>query len=563
MHRTRVVIAAAVAAVVVLAGAGAVWFLRAGDDPEAAAEDFLAAWSGGDHAAMAALTDRPPADFAQRLRQLHDDLGVTAQRYTVASVGEPDGGTAGGSYKAELTLSGGRAWSYTGTLPLVERDGEWRVRWSPQVLHPELKDGQRLRAARAFPQRADVLAADGSSLSTSRSGSARQLAGTVGAASAEGAKEMGAPYKQGDPVGTSGLQKQYEKRLAGTPALAVQIVQGGGQGGEQSGGQDGAEPEVVKTLQRFGGEDGEAVTTTIDPAMQAAAGAALSDVSKPASMVALRPSTGEILAVANKPGGYNRALMGTYPPGSTFKVVTAAALVAGGVSADSRVACPATTNVGGREFHNYQHEDFGTVPFREAFAHSCNTTFARLAVDELGEERLAEVAGQFGFNAPIIAGLPAVRASFPKNADETAFASASFGQGKVLTSPLNMAGVAAAAADGTWRSPRLVDAELASQALDAGGKKPAPSQKLEPAVRKALHTLMPAVVSEGTASGVDFPSGTAGKTGTAEYGSGENPPAHAWFIGYHRDVAFAVVVEGGGEGAQAAAPIAAKFLKGL
>ncbi|MFV2174413.1 penicillin-binding transpeptidase domain-containing protein [Actinomadura sp. LOL_016] len=556
MRRTRVLTAAAVAVVVVLAGAGAVWFLRDGDDPEAAATEFLAAWSGGDHAGMAALTYRPPADLAERLKQRHDDLGVTKQSYTVASVGEPDDGSAGGSYTAELTLSGGRVWSYTGTLPLTEQDGEWLVRWSPQLMHPELKDGQRLRAARAFPRRADVLAADGSSLSTSRSGSARQLAGTVAPASAGAAKEMGAPYRQGDPMGAGGLQQQYEKRLAGTPALAVQIVEGGGQ--------DGSEPKVVKTLQRFGGKEGQPLKTTIDPVMQASASEALSGGgSKPASMVALRPSTGEILAVANKPGGYNRALMGTYPPGSTFKVVTAAALVADGVSADSRVGCPATTNVGGREFHNYQYEDFGTVPFRDAFAHSCNTTFARLAVDKLGEERLTEVAEQFGFNAPIIAGLPAVRASFPKNADDTGFASASFGQGKVLTSPLNMASVAAAAADGTWRSPRLVDAELASQAHDAGGKKPEEPHKLEPAVKKALHTLMPAVVSEGTASGVDFPAGTAGKTGTAEYGSGENPPAHAWFIGYHEDVAFAVVVEGGGEGAQAAAPIAAKFLKGM
>ncbi|GGV14312.1 penicillin-binding protein [Actinomadura cremea] len=556
MRRTRVLTAAAVAVVVVLAGAGAVWFLRDGDDPEAAAKEFLAAWSGGDHAGMAALTYRPPADLAERLKRMHDDLGVTKQSYTVASVGDPDDGSAGGSYTAELTLSGGRAWSYTGTLPLTEQDGEWLVRWSPQLMHPELKDGQRLRAARAFPRRADVLAADGSSLTTSQSGSARQLAGTVAAASAGAAKEMGAPYKQGDPMGAGGLQQQYEKRLAGTPALAVQIVEGGGQ--------DGSEPEVVKTLQRFGGKEGQPLKTTIDPVIQASASEALSGGgSEPASMVALRPSTGEILAVANKPGGYNRALMGTYPPGSTFKVVTAAALVADGVSADSRVGCPATTNVGGREFHNYQYEDFGTVPFRDAFAHSCNTTFARLAVDKLGEERLTEVAEQFGFNAPIIAGLPAVRASFPKNTDDTGFASASFGQGKVLTSPLNMASVAAAAADGTWRSPRLVDAELASRAHDAGGKKPEEPHKLEPAVKKALHTLMPAVVSEGTASGVDFPAGTAGKTGTAEYGSGKNPPAHAWFIGYREDVAFAVVVEGGGEGAQAAAPIAAKFLKGL
>nr|BFE28128.1 hypothetical protein GCM10010200_003790 [Actinomadura rugatobispora] len=328
----------------------------------------------------------------------------------------------------------------------------------------------------------------------------------------------------------------------------------------------GADGSVVKTLQRFGGAPGQPLRTTLDLKVQEAAGRALGDVDKPASMVALRPSTGEILAVANKPGGYNRALMGRYPPGSTFKVVTAAALVAGGVSVSSPVGCPATTTVGGRTFKNSENEAFGTVPFREAFAHSCNTTMARLTVDRLGEKRLAQVAAQFGFNAPLITGLPAVRASYPATGDATALAAASFGQGEVLTSPLNMAGVAAAAASGTWRSPRLVDAALASQAVDAGGRRPEPQHRLEPAVHKALRTLMPAVVSEGTASKVSFPAGTAGKTGTAEFGTapeGGEPPTHAWFIGYRGDLAFAVIVEDGGTGAGTAAPVAAEFLRSL
>ncbi|NDU73110.1 hypothetical protein GWI34_10765 [Actinomadura sp. DSM 109109] len=549
MRRSRVLaVAAAVVAVVVL-GAGAVWFLRDGDDPRDAAKRYLAAWSGGDLAAMKALTDAPPADFEKRFTQMKDDLGVVRQRYAVASVGRPKGDTVGGAYSAELTLAGDRTWRYDGSLPMVKKDGDWRVRWSPQVMYPELKEGQRLRASRAWPDRAAVLAADGSDLASSPSGSARQLAGQVAPVSAEAAAELGAPYRKGDPAGADGLEKQYERRLSGKPALAVQIVD--------------AEGTAVKTLQRFGGAEGEPVKTTIDAKAQAAAGRAVAGASKPASLVALRASTGEILAVANQPGGYNRALMGRYPPGSTFKVVTAAALVAGGMSPATSVACPATTTVGGRSFHNYKHEDFGSVPLREAFAHSCNTTFARLAVDKLGEKRLSQVAAQFGFNVPIIAGLPAVRAAFPAAKDDTAFAAASFGQGEVLTSPLNMASVAAAAADGTWRSPRLVAASLAGQAADAGGRRPEGPKRLEPAVEKALHALMPAVVSEGTASGVDFPSGTAGKTGTAEFGAGEDPPTHAWFIGYRGDVAFAVIVEGGGTGAEAAAPVAAKFLRAL
>ncbi|MDL4775047.1 MULTISPECIES: penicillin-binding transpeptidase domain-containing protein [Thermomonosporaceae] len=551
MRRSHVVVAA-IATVAVLAGAGAVWLIRGGEGPEGAAARYADAWSRGDFAAMRGLTDGPPADFETRLTRTRDDLGVTRQRYAAASVGRPKDGKAGGSYSAELTLSAGRTWKYTGALPLVQRDGDWRVAWSPDLVHPMLQEGQRLRAARAWPDRAEIQAADGSSLNASPSGSVQQFVGPVGALSAEAAAKIGPPYQKGDPGGLEGLQRQYERRLAGTPALSVQIV--------------GADGTPVKTLQRFGGSDGKPLRTTLDPKVQRAAGEALGAVDKPASLVALRPSTGEVLAVANKPGGYNRALMGQYPPGSTFKVVTAAALVAGGMDAGTKVPCPATTTVGGRTFKNYKHEDFGTIPLREAFAHSCNTTFARLAVDKLGEKRLAQVAAQFGFNAPVIAGLPAVRAAFPQNKDDTSFASASFGQGQVLTSPLNMAGVAAAAASGTWRSPRVVDQALAAKAVDAKGRAPEKPHRLEPAIERALHSLMPAVVSEGTAAGVGFPSGTAGKTGTAEFGEaaeGADPPTHAWFIGYRGDLAFAVIVEGGGTGAEAAAPLAARFLKGV
>lgn len=547
--RTVVAVIAALAAVV-LVGAGLVWFLRDEAGPGDTAGRYLSAWQRGDFAAMSALAADPPADFAARHTRLRDDLSVTGWRFSVASQGRPKGDTAGASYSAALDLGGGRTWSYEAALPLVRKDGRWRVEWGQQVLHPELKEGQRLRASRAWPERASIQAADGQSIDHHSSGSVQQLVGPVGKASADDVKNLGRPYRVGDPVGTDGLQRQYEKRLAGTPALAVQVVD--------------AQGKAIRTVKRFGDSAaGAPLRTTLDLKTQRAAGAALSDVAKPSSLVAVRPSTGEILAVANKPGGYNRALLGRYPPGSTFKVITAAALVAGGLGADSKVACPARTNVGGRTFKNYKYEDFGTVPFRKSFAHSCNTTFARLAVDRLGDKRLTQVARMFGFDAPIIAGLPAVRGAYPPSKDATAFASASFGQGEVLASPLNMAGVAAAAAAGTWRSPHLVDARTASQALDAGGKRPEPQHRLEDGVTRALRTLMPAVVSEGTAAHVGFPAGTAGKTDTAEFGSGDNPPTHAWFIGYRGDVAFAVIVEDGGTGAEAAAPIAARFLRGL
>lgn len=545
MRRTAVVAVAVPAALAV--GAGAVWFVTRDEGPRPVGERFLEAWQRRDAAGMASLVQGAPADLPDRLTRTWTDLGVVDQRLRLAGVGE--GENAKALYRAELTLGEGQKWNYEGTFSFTKADGEWRVRWSPSVLHPDLQEGQRLAASREFPERAAITAADGTDLRGSSSGSVQQLLGPIGPATDKAAAEFGAPYRKGDPVGLDGLNRQYEKRLAGTPGTVVRILDG--------------EDKQVKTLQRFDGKPGEELRTTIVPRIQTAAGQALMTAKKDASMVVVRPSTGEILAVVNKPGGYNRALMGQYPPGSTFKVVTAAALVANGLKPGSMVDCPATTTIGGRTFKNAEFEQFGRVPFREAFAHSCNTTFARLAVDRLGEKKLAQVTAQFGFNVPIVAGLPAVRAAFPAVKDDTALAAAAFGQGEVLTSPLNMASVAAAAADGTWRSPRLVSAELASQALDAGGKQREADKPLDPEVRKALRVLMPAVVTEGTAHAVGFPAGTAGKTGTAEFGSGEEPPTHAWFIGYKGDLAFAVIVEDGGTGAQAAAPVAAKFLNSL
>ncbi|GAA2720119.1 penicillin-binding transpeptidase domain-containing protein [Actinocorallia aurantiaca] len=544
--RRAVVAAVAVPTVAVVVGAGVFWINR-DEGPKPVTEQFLDAWQRRDAAAMTSLTEGAPADLPARLTRTWTDLGVVDQRLHLAGVGE--GEDARAVYRAEVTLGQGQKWNYEGAFSFVKNDDGWRVRWTPSVLHPDLKEGQRLTSSRDFPERAAITAANGSDLRGSSSGSVQQLLGPVGPATDKAAAEFGAPYRKDDPVGLDGLNRQYEKRLAGTPATVVKIVD--------------AKDQPVKTLQRFGGGQGEPLKTTIVPRVQTAAGQALTTAKKDASMVVVRPSTGEILAVVNKPGGYNRALMGQYPPGSTFKVVTAAALVAGGLGVDDKVNCPATTTINGRTFKNAGYEKFGSIPFREAFAHSCNTTFADLAVGRLGEKKLAEVTSQFGFNAPIIAGLPAVRAAFPAVKDDTALASAAFGQGQVLTSPLNMASVAAAAADGTWRSPRLVPRELAGQALDAGGRKPEPDHPLDPAVRKALRVLMPAVVSEGTAHAVDFPAGTAGKTGTAEFGSGEEPPAHSWFIGYKGDLAFSVIVEDGGAGAEAAAPVAAKFLNSL
>jgi cell division protein FtsI/penicillin-binding protein 2 len=136
---------------------------------------------------------------------------------------------------------------------------------------------------------------------------------------------------------------------------------------------------------------------------------------------------------------------------------------------------------------------------------------------------------------------------------------AAFGQARVTVTPLQMAGVAAAVQSGTWRAPKLVDDE-ALGSLEV--RQPAP-RTLDPGVVSTLRDLMRQVVTSGTAAGAGLPDGVAGKTGTAEFGSGDKPPTHAWFIAFRGDLAVAVVVEGGGVGGDVAAPIAARFFRSL
>ncbi|NBE94262.1 cell division protein FtsI [Nonomuraea sp. KC401] len=506
--RRRSWIVAGLLVPVVVAG-GVIWALRTQGSPEQTADEYLAAWSGQDYAAMRDLVADPPADFERRHRRFLADLKATRTGFHRT---EPSGD---GPVGFVATLTGEHDWRYSGQLKLVESGRTWKVAWSPATLHPLLQEGRSLRVITEQADPPRVVAADGTTVSTPDApGSVQQL--------------------------VEGIKQTIPDRFATPRRSRIDLYEGG---------------KALRTVVKP--ERDRPLRTTIDLKVHQAAARALEGVSKPRSLVALRASTGEILAAVNAPGGFNRALLGKYPPGSTFKVVTASALVADGTEPAQRVACPAERNIGGFPFHNAGYEDFGTLSFRDAFAHSCNTTFGELAVAELDGGRLGEVAGSFGFGVPITPGAPAVRAEFPGPKDDTDLASAAIGQGRVLASPLNMASVAAAIASGAYIPPTLVKDERIP------GAQPSRPRPLEKGVVAALRDLMPAVVTDGTANAVRFPPGTAGKTGTAEYGSGEEPPAHSWFIGYKGDLAFAVVVEGGGAGSAVAAPIAARFLSAL
>ncbi|MBA3621285.1 MAG: penicillin-binding protein [Euzebyales bacterium] len=369
--------------------------------------------------------------------------------------------------------------------------------------------------------------------------------GRVGRLSDERVAELGEPYVDGDVGGISGLEHAYERRLAGRPSGAVRIV---GRGGR-----------TVTTVRRWPARQARSVRATLDPALQRRAQAALSGVSEPAALVVLEAGSAAVRAVANAPvAGFDRALFGRYPPGSTFKVVTTTGLLAEDVvTPSSTVTCPVSATVGGRSFGNAEGEVLGSIPFRTAFFRSCNTAFVQLA-DRLRPAQLLAAAERMGFNLddePVESQfLPGVvGGSFPRPQDAAEQAEAAIGQGRVTASPLHMASVAAAVAGGGWRPPRFATAGPAAQPL------PLPARDA-----RVLRRLMHLVVRQGTGTNAAVPGRSiAGKTGTAEYGSGDPLPTHAWFIGFSGDLAVAVVVEGGGFGGAVAAPLAAEFFSAL
>ncbi|HEX4821408.1 MAG TPA: penicillin-binding transpeptidase domain-containing protein [Acidimicrobiales bacterium] len=374
---------------------------------------------------------------------------------------------------------------------------------------------------------------------------AMHVLGRTGEITAEQLTKLGPPYAVGDTVGLSGLELVYESRLAGRPSGDLEIVDKTG--------------TVVRPLQHFQGTDPQPVQTTLDAATQTAAEQALDGVSQPAALVAVDARTGQLRAVVSRPldQPFDRALDGAYPPGSTFKVVTAAALLVNGDSPSTPAECPPTITLGGKQFRNFEGEAPGTIELHRAFAISCNTAFLGLAA-QLPHDAMSRAASTFGFDVPYQLPLPTTGGDFPPPADDAERAAATIGQGRVTASPLQLATVAAAADTGQWRPPTLV-----LQPTDPTAR-PSTAPSLAPGVVDALHTMMTEVVTSGTGRAAAVPGqDIAGKTGTAEFGNANPPSTHAWFIGYRGDLAFAVLVEGGGVGGETAAPIANRFLAAL
>ena len=310
---------------------------------------------------------------------------------------------------------------------------------------------------------------------------------------------------------------------------------------------------------RVGGQDPKAVgdiASTLDIGMQRSAEAALAPLPTAAAIVAIEPSTGNVLAVAqNAPADAQGAiaLTGLYPPGSTFKTVTvSAALQAGQVTPDSIVGCPGTENIEGRQIPNDDNFDLGDVPLHTAFARSCNTTMGRLAVN-LPADGLTKAAAQLGLGIDYTSpGMTTVTGSVPVADTSALRVEEGIGQGQVTASPFGMALVAATLANGSVPAPTIVQGQPG-----VADREPEP---LPATVDEQVRAMMRETITDGTASALADIPGLLGKTGTAEYIDDQH--AHGWFVGIHGDVALAVFVNDAGSSGPAV-EAAGRFLRAI
>ncbi len=324
---------------------------------------------------------------------------------------------------------------------------------------------------------------------------------------------------------------------------------------------------------------GNDLVLTLDVPLQRAAIRALGD--RRGAIVALDPTTGAVRALVSYPRYnpsqiekrfrtlsrdkssplLNRATQGLYPPGSTFKIVTAATALANGTTALDKVyEGPSVLRVYGGKVTNFEDEEFGTMPFSRAFAVSCNTIFAQVGL-ELGDEKLVGGAQDFGFNRWVPFDVPTYASRIERPEDKLDLAWTAVGQSRTLATPLQMALVVAAVANGgTINEPYLVDEIRDYRGTVVRKASPRAWQRpINAATATKMKELMVEVVEDGTGRRAQIDGVTvAGKTGTAE--PSDKKRTHAWFVGFapaeQPRVVVAVIVEHGGVGGRDAGPLA-------
>ncbi|MGH3362004.1 MAG: penicillin-binding transpeptidase domain-containing protein [Nocardioides sp.] len=376
---------------------------------------------------------------------------------------------------------------------------------------------------------------------------AAPILGTVGEVTAEMIEKEPEKYQIGDQAGLSGLQARYDDQLAGTPGVVVNAVRDRGNA-----------PDKERELFRAEPVAGRPMRLTLDADRQLTAERLLAGVRPASAIVAIRPSSGDIVAAANGPGteGYNSATFGQFAPGSTFKSVSSLALLRAGLTPDSTVPCTREVVVDGRAFENYDDypsSALGDIPLRTAVANSCNTAMISQA-DELADEDLADAAASLGLGVDHDLGFPAYFGSVPPAESETEAGANMIGQGTVLASPMAMAAVIASVQSGRTVLPRLVvDHEV----------HPADVPPLAAREAAGVKGMLRAVVTSGSGTLLaDVPGPPViAKTGTAEFERDGRLLTHAWMIAAQGDLAVAVFVEEGASGSGTAGPILEAFLR--
>ena len=376
---------------------------------------------------------------------------------------------------------------------------------------------------------------------------AAPILGTVGEATAEQVQASKGTLEPGDSVGTNGLQFRYDAQLRGTPGLAVHAVK------------RGADGSVLDKRELFAevSTEGKPLTITLDPRAQSAAEAALAGQTKhPTALVAVRVSTGEVLAAAVGPAanGSTLALAGKVAPGSTFKIASSLANLRKGATADTKLPCTDALTVNGRRFSNYTNypeDKLGDITMQTALAFSCNTAFISQH-EKVSQDDLAKAAESLGMGEKLDLPFTGFLGTVPATDDAVEHAASFIGQGRVEASPLTMAVVVASVMKGQTVRPVLV---AGAPAL------PGPTTPLQPAEAAALRQEMRAVVTEGSGKVLQQVGVQYAKTGTAEFGTKSPPDTHTWMVAGRGDIAIAAYNEVGDNGVTGSAPFILSLLK--
>jgi penicillin-binding protein A len=396
-------------------------------------------------------------------------------------------------------------------LPLSGTGSSAGVDWDPSLRLPGLRRGEAVHTRSGpQPQRAAILAADGTPLDATALGAS--LAGRA-------------------PPNPTGLERIYDRWLSGR--ASAQLLFG------------------TRVIARAAMIPGRSLPTTLNPGLTAQATAALGQ--QRGGVAVIRPQDGAVQALAGL------AVSAPQPPGSTFEIITVSAALEYGVATPSSIYPVAThATLSGVELRNASGEACGGS-LTEAFTVSCNSVFAPLGA-KLGAQRLVATARAFGFDQQpkIPAAKPSTISPPSQLRDSLAVGAAAIGQDRDLATPLEMASVGATIAlDGRRVQPRITTID------------PIISEKVLPTkVAHQVRSMMLEVVRSGTGTAAAIPGvQVAGKTGTAELRPNSSNPqdADAWFVAFapaqHPNVAVAVMLVGAGFGGTAAAPIAREVLQ--